>query len=46
MPRIQAIEISMDYFPARGRMGRLLPLARQILPGIYRRLTIPGHLCR
>jgi hypothetical protein len=25
---------------------RLMPFVRQILPVIYRRLTIPGHLCR
>jgi hypothetical protein len=29
-----------------GAAGRLLPCARQILPGVYRALTIPDHLWR
>jgi hypothetical protein len=36
--------MSKDYFLARGAAMPLLSYARQNLPVIYRRLTIPGHL--
>ena len=46
--RIKLIEILKDFDSERmrGAGGRSsLPRARQILPGVYRRLTIPGHPC-
>jgi hypothetical protein len=45
-PRIEVIEIAMNYFGATGALWPVMPLGRQILPGLYRGLTIPGHLRR
>jgi len=36
----QVIEKSADYFSVRGGTRRDVPCSRQILPGVYRRLTI------
>ena len=45
VPRNQVTEMSKDYF-WRAAARCVVPCARQILPVIYRRLTIPGHLWR
>jgi hypothetical protein len=45
-PRIEAVEFPENYFEAHGAAWRVVPRRRQILPGLYRGLTIPGHLLR
>ena len=47
--RIKPLKCRRIIFGRRGRAGaarRLLPCARQNLPGVYRALTIPDHLWR
>jgi hypothetical protein len=46
IPRTQAVENSINYFAAIGMAWRVMPRRRQILPRLYRGLTIPGQFWR